>query len=175
MKTEVGKQFTNELAAWRTALKKNTGSEDSSGAGAVMRPSESAFIKVGYDFSATDIDSAFDLDWPVMKWDWLHPTETQKNLMGDALKNRYALICNIFAHFCGTGQGSYCLYLSKVFVSVLSSCCFSVFALSVFMRNDVTIFCVDSWAAIRYEPSRIWAFGAFDENIQLSQIRNRNW
>jgi len=70
------------------------------------QPQTSNFIQIGFDFTESGIDYAFDLDWSVMKWDWLQPSELLKNQLGDVLKQNYTSLCNLFAHYCGVGQGN---------------------------------------------------------------------
>ena len=111
IKSKIGSQWMSEIEAWRDSLKTmkdatNRGGHESHVLLHRAQPQTSNFIQIGFDFTESDIDSAFDLDWSVMKWDWLHPSELQKNQLGDVLKQNYASVCNLFAHYCGVGQGN---------------------------------------------------------------------
>lgn len=112
IKSKIGSQWMSEIEAWRDSLKtmKDATNRGEGHESNVLlhraQPQTSNFIQIGFDFTESDIDSAFDLDWSVMKWDWLHPSELQKNQLGDVLKQNYASVCNLFAHYCGVGQGN---------------------------------------------------------------------
>lgn len=111
VKSTVGMQWVTEIEAWRDSLKtmkqkKNTDGHESNILLHRAQPPSSNLVQIGHNFTESDIDSAFDLDWSVMKWDWLQPTELQKNQIGDVLKSNYAVVCNFFAHYCGVGQGN---------------------------------------------------------------------
>lgn len=98
LNSEDSLRYASEIEAWRESTNNEVESTENE------RPTTS-FIKIGYDFSEDDIQSAFDLDWQSMKWPWLEKsTEAQKNQIGLVLSKRYGLICNIFAHYCGIGQ-----------------------------------------------------------------------
>ena len=120
VKSDIGVNWVTEIEAWRDSLTKMKASSKGEGgqdANIMLhraQPQSSNFIQIGFDFTETDINSAFDLDWSIMKWDWLQPSELLKNQLGDVLKTNYALICNIFAHYCGVGQGMNGLRLDSV-------------------------------------------------------------
>lgn len=70
-------------------------------------PHSARLIKIGFDFTESDVELAFNLDWQIMNWKWLGPmNEIQKNKLGDVIKINYSLICNIFAHYAGIGKGN---------------------------------------------------------------------
>ena len=104
--SEVGSHWAEEIDAWRDSLERM---KETNGTNILVQralPPQSNLIQInGYSFTEADINSAFDLDWGAMKWNWLSPTDHQKNLIGDVLKSHYTLICNIFAHYCGLGKG----------------------------------------------------------------------
>lgn len=103
VKSDIGSHYAEELDAWRNNLRAIDRHEEGVMIGS---GSTSTFIKVGFDFSDDDIDSAFDLDWGNMKWGWLGAvSDSQKNAIGDVMKSNYRLFCNVFAHYCGIGQG----------------------------------------------------------------------
>jgi hypothetical protein len=113
VKSKIGLHWTSEIEAWRESLKTLKAAQE---AGAdketnilvhKAHPPSSNLVQIGFDFSESDINSAFDLDWAVMKWDWLQPSELLKNQLGDALKSNYAMVCNFFTHYCGVGQGNH--------------------------------------------------------------------
>lgn len=68
-------------------------------------PAASQLIKIGFDFTAADVETAFNLDWRGMDWSWIPLGEIEKSKLGDILKSSYSLICNIFAHYAGIGKG----------------------------------------------------------------------
>jgi len=110
--SEVGVHWVNEIEAWRDSLHKMDDSHYRGERGQAntnimlqrAQPASSNLIQIGFDFTSEDIESAFDLDWSTMKWDWFHPSDLLKSQLGDVLKRHYALVCNVFAHFCGIGQ-----------------------------------------------------------------------
>jgi hypothetical protein len=116
VKSEIGMNWANEVQAWRESVDKVKKSSSAKADGSTETssnmllhralPPNSNLIQIGFDFSQSDINSAFDLDWSVMKWDWLQPTDMQKSLLGDVMKTNYALVCNVFAHYSGVGQGN---------------------------------------------------------------------
>lgn len=111
IKSDVGQHWVSEIEAWRESLKSlnaahNSGEDiETNILVHKAHPPSSNLIQIGFDFSESDINSAFDLDWTVMKWEWLQPSDLLKNQLGDALKSNYAMICNFFTHYCGIGQG----------------------------------------------------------------------
>lgn len=127
IKSEIGQHWATEMEAWRDSLRRMKELQGSTGDAAdshmnnliVQRamPPPSNLITIGYNFSESDINSAFDLDWGTMKWQWLKPTDHEKSALGDVLKSYYSLVCNLFAHYCGTGQG----------MLVDMRCCFFLF------------------------------------------------
>jgi hypothetical protein len=101
LNSEDGLRYANEIEAWRESVnnQKSTNRNMQN-----ARPTTS-FIKIGYDFSEADIQSAFELDWQSMKWPWLeNASESHKNQIGRVLSQRYGMVCNVFAHYCGIGQ-----------------------------------------------------------------------
>lgn len=118
-----GQQWAGEIEGWRTNLeevKQQQESEDlRSHAGNLsardraqttlltrkMLPTSSTLVKIG-DFSEADVESAFNLDWQAMTWQWTSSpwSESQKSRLGLILKENYGLICHIFAHYAGVGQ-----------------------------------------------------------------------
>jgi len=114
VKSSIGINFANEMEAWRDSL--NTVKElprDLNNA--VLSPRSRSekpnLVRIGFDFTEDDITSAFSLDWSAMKWNWLSITEHQMNLLGDCLKSHYSLVCNIFAHYAGYGQGIFNIFI----------------------------------------------------------------
>lgn len=111
VRSSAGVSWANEIEAWRTSLErvKASNAEAGSHEGNIIvqrtQPQASNLIQIGFDFTESDINAAFDLDWGVMHWEWLSPSEHRKNQLGDVMKTHYALICNLFAHYCGKGQG----------------------------------------------------------------------
>jgi hypothetical protein len=66
----------------------------------------STLLQIGDLLSPTHVASAFSLDWNNMKWTWFPAMSEQKKIaLHDALKAHYAVICNIFIHYCGVGHG----------------------------------------------------------------------
>ena len=112
VKSKIGSQWMSEIEAWRGSLKAMNNVNSSRGEGQESnvllhraQPQTSNLIQIGFNFTDVDINSAFDLDWTIMRWDWLQPSELLKNQLGDVLKRNYSSVCNIFAHYCGIGQG----------------------------------------------------------------------
>lgn len=112
VKSSTGKYWNSELDAWRATVKNEM---DSSKKKEEVR--RTTFIQVGFDFSAEDVSAAFDFDTKKMQWEWLLAESVEVNMskLMDVLKSHYLLICNIFAHFCGFGQGSLDCNVSFVF------------------------------------------------------------
>lgn len=111
IKSKTGQHWVSEIEAWRESLKTFTAAQNA-GEDAEKNilvhkahPPSSSLIQIGFDFSESEINAAFDLDWTIMKWDWLLPSELLKSQLGDVLKSNYAMVCNLFTHYCGTGQG----------------------------------------------------------------------
>ena len=94
------RKWSNELDNWRERLANaNEGKE-----GRESRSSNLVFIG---ELSAEDIESAFELDWQHITWGWLGmdvKDNTHKDIK-DIIKRNYRLICNIFSHYCGEGEG----------------------------------------------------------------------
>jgi hypothetical protein len=110
IKSKIGLNWSNEIDAWRNTLSSNKNDKKHNTSSNVvlsprMQRKTSNFIKIGFDFTERDIEYAFDLDWGNIKLYWLKPSDHELNLIGDCLKSNYSLICNIFAHYCGSGQG----------------------------------------------------------------------
>ena len=118
IQSKAGKHWAIEIDAWRESLKQlkaahNGDTEVDYDKMLTQRfepQSTTTFIKIGFDFSESDIASAFSLDWNNMRWSWLKLSDSEKNATGDALKKSYAMICNVFAHYCGIGQGMYLIF-----------------------------------------------------------------
>eukprot|EP01039_Chlorochromonas_danica_P003312 gene3312-3633_t len=110
----VGQHWSKEIEIWRTNLAKLKDSTPAAKGSEVdfntsllaqrVMPQTSQLIKIGFDFSQEDLESAFHLDWKVVYWEWIPLGELQKSRVGDILKSNYSLICNIFAHYAGTGK-----------------------------------------------------------------------
>lgn len=111
----VGQHWSKEIEIWRINLAKLKDSTPATKGSEVdfntsllaqrVMPQTSQLIKIGFDFSQEDLESAFHLDWKVMFWEWIPLGELQKSRVGDILKSNYSLVCNIFAHYAGTGKG----------------------------------------------------------------------
>ena len=100
VKSDIGKYWNSELDAWRTSVKDI---DEASKQNEEKRGSH--FIQVGFDFTAEDVNTAFEFDSKNMKWDWITADLTISKLM-EVLRINYLFICNIFAHYCGVGQGT---------------------------------------------------------------------
>ena len=100
VKSDVGKYWNSELDAWRSSVQEI---DDTSKQNEEKKRTH--FIQVGFDFSADDVNTAFEFDAKNMKWDWITGDTNISRIM-DVLRVNYLLICNIFAHFCGVGQGT---------------------------------------------------------------------
>lgn len=124
VQSKAGKHWTIEIDAWRESLKQlkaaHNGEDVDYDKLLTQRfepQSTTTFIKIGFDFSESDITSAFNLDWNNMKWSWLKLSESERNATGDTLKKSYAMICNVFAHYCGIGQGkTHVYYFESVYM-----------------------------------------------------------
>lgn len=104
LESKVGKYYQNEISAWRENIEKLKSAKSFNNNLLSPRKLNSTIIKIGFDFTEDDIIAAFELDWGNMHWDWLTTNKQQINAIGDALKQQYSIICNVFAHYCGTGQ-----------------------------------------------------------------------
>lgn len=108
LKSAHGQYWNSELEAWRINVKNSLDQSSDP-----MLSRGSSFVQVGYDFSKEDIRMAFDLDTKNMKWISLKQYgDAQIIKVIDVLELHYALICNIFAHYCGMGRG-HLILLSK--------------------------------------------------------------
>lgn len=148
VKSKTGQHWMSEIEAWRESQKslkaaQNAG-EDKEANILVHKahPPSSNLIQIGFDFSESDINSAFDLDWAVMRWDWLQPSELLRSQLGDTLKSNYAFICNFFTHYCGVGQGEESnrsnLWFCRKFLLIVHSFLFFM-AFSVGQRYGMTM------------------------------------
>ncbi len=124
--SKCGKNWSGEIDSWREKMRESSHENGESGVKGLgfrnQHNASSSLIKIGFDFTQDDIASAFDLDWSNMKWTWLGSfatSENQRSLLGDALKTRYSVICNIFAHYCGVGQGE-CMPATRQLVRIAS-------------------------------------------------------
>lgn len=119
IRSEEGLKWMTEIEAWRGSLDKMSEAISSSQSVGMYQSNvlvqrsqnqASNFVQIGYDFSLADIESAFDLDWQVMAWDEILGVtinEIIRSQLGEALKSHYQTVCNVFAHYCGTGQGGW--------------------------------------------------------------------
>lgn len=105
--------WSHEIEAWRNNLEPMRGiphAQNDPLKGSVIKQSTTTspanLIKVGFDFTIEDVDTAFNLDWQGMKWKFLAMDEFMKSKLGDVIKCYYSLICNIFAHYAGVGKGN---------------------------------------------------------------------
>lgn len=99
--------WAREIDAWRVNLNKTSGSKakDFNVLAPKVGGNNFRIIKIGFDFSDSDVELAFNLDWKGMSWDWLKPIDSTKSKLGDLLKSNYSLICNVFCHYAGVGKG----------------------------------------------------------------------
>lgn len=104
--------WSSEIQAWRNNLEPMKGiphAQNDPLKGSVITQttttSPANLIKVGFDFTIEDVDSAFNLDWQGMKWKFVTMDEFMKSKVGDVVKCYYSLICNVFAHYAGIGKG----------------------------------------------------------------------
>ncbi len=117
----IQQHWSQEIEAWRINLQhvKDTVGGDFESINATLLaqkavPPSSQLIKIGFDFTQAEVELAFNLDWQAMQWKWLSSStgitnsgnlDLLKSKIGDILKERYALICNIFTHYAGVGKG----------------------------------------------------------------------
>jgi hypothetical protein len=96
-----GKKWITEMEIWRDKLDRDPSLEPS-----VM---ESNLIQIGESFSERDVETAFELDWYQMKWRWLGFSMSEQNMtaLKSAFSRNYAILCHLFAHYCGYGQGNF--------------------------------------------------------------------
>jgi len=107
LKSDIGNYWHSELDAWRSTVKKVDESNQS------HEQNGTSFIQIGFDFFSEDFKTAFDFDSKNMKWDWMKPiNDTHKIKVIDVFKAEYSIICKIFAHYCGFGQGHYPIYIT---------------------------------------------------------------
>eukprot|EP01038_Epipyxis_sp_PR26KG_P005050 gene5050-7047_t len=106
--SDTNKHYLNELELWRDALMNNISNPTKSPRSPRFeKKEESTLVQIGYNFSENDVNTAFELDWSNMKWNSDNIIMTNsfiRSSLGDYLKSNYSLICNIFAHYCGTGE-----------------------------------------------------------------------
>lgn len=107
--SQAGQHWVKEINVWRSNLAQLKSSEqhgdlNTSLLAQRVLPQTSRLIKIGFDFSEADVETAFNLDWKGMQWDWVPLGEAGKSAVGDLLKGSYSLVCNVFAHYAGTGK-----------------------------------------------------------------------
>lgn len=114
LRSEVGIHWASEMSAWRDRLANavvdssgkpiaDSASSSLSPRGGTSSGAMGSFIQVGDD---PDPQSAFELDWGQMKWNWLpssQQTDVQLSHIRMALRNNYQVIIRIFTHYCGSG------------------------------------------------------------------------
>jgi hypothetical protein len=101
VKSEQGIKWATEIELWREKIKRQA-------EGYVATTIDSNLIQIGEIFFDDEIDATFELDWQQMKWGWLNfpLSEQQVTALKRSLRNRYSIVCNLFAHYCGYGQGN---------------------------------------------------------------------
>ena len=94
--SDLGVQFYSAMEAYRE--RKQQEDEDE-----VV--TSSSLLYVG-DFSFDDINSAFELDWRQLNWNWLDISESDFEFhdLKAILSQNYGLVCRIFSHYCGMGK-----------------------------------------------------------------------
>ena len=120
IRSDDGLKWMTEIEAWRDSLNKMNAVVSQSSQSIDMHQNNilvqrsqnqaSNFVQIGYNFSLADIESAFDLDWQVMVWEDIIGAginEVHKSQMGETLRSHYRTVCNVFAHYSGTGQGKW--------------------------------------------------------------------
>jgi hypothetical protein len=97
VKSGNGIRWYTEMEAYRQQERKGDDEDD-------VRSSSLLFVG---EFSARDIDTAFELDWQQMNWGWLGLGESDAEVrdMRSMLRSQYGLLCKIFSHYCGNGTG----------------------------------------------------------------------
>jgi hypothetical protein len=91
-----------------------------------MPKDRSNIVQIGDDFTQADIETAFSLDWRQIKCAWLPSSSSAASTMESValtIKNNYALICKIYAHYCGVGQGGAPVICFMTVGSWFNNCC----------------------------------------------------
>ena len=97
--SEEGLRWHNEMKAWR---EKNQQSNDSN------QTIDTNFVPVGDITTPSDLLTVFHVDWKQINWKWLpfmlH--EENESLLKNCFHINYDIICFLFAHYCGHGEGN---------------------------------------------------------------------
>jgi hypothetical protein len=97
IKSSHGIRWYSEMEAYRRGEEQEEDEDENK---------SSSLLFVG-ELSGRDVDKAFMMDWQQMDWNWLGFSESDLEVreLKVLLKNKYALICKIFSHYCGVGRG----------------------------------------------------------------------
>lgn len=129
VRSDSGKIWTDEMTAWRERLEKPSIAPVGSDVEVpIFSPRiKSSLVQIGEEFSLAEVESAFSLDAQLMSWTWAErmPPATLQSIT-DILRDNYALICNIFLHYCGVGKG----YMFAVHICIHITFCQHFFFLS---------------------------------------------
>ena len=108
--SESGFRWATETDAWRERMAGQEEEDESKKAEISISPRmRSSLVQIGEDFNGADLDTAFQLDWKHVKCSWMAESPSVISTitsLGDVLRPRYAVVCNIFAHYCGVGEGT---------------------------------------------------------------------
>ena len=101
----MGRKWTTEIDCWRTKIQSI---QESGGLRGSKQTIDSNLVLIGEEYSEDDVMSAFQLDWHQMKWKWLDTnfTEQHETMIRRCLQANYGVICRLFSHYCGYGQGT---------------------------------------------------------------------
>ena len=119
LRSELGMQWSSEMNAWRERLQASvvdsagrpvitSGGATSSAAPAMSpvpggtgtaRAAGNFLIQIGDE---PDPESAFELDWSQMRWQW-HEQHSEVAALRAVLRSNYDLVINLFRHYCGSG------------------------------------------------------------------------
>lgn len=102
----MGIKLRDEMKRWRNKSGSSDSNYDENNNNTAF--TNSNFILIGDEYTNEDIQSAFTLDWRQMKWEWLqiHLTENLETQLRRCLESYYGIICCLFIHYCGYGQGN---------------------------------------------------------------------
>lgn len=103
--SSMGVKWATEIETWR---EKSREVQENGGLGYSKRPIDSNLVLIGEVYTEEDVHSAFLLDWNQMRWDSLNMklTEALETQIRRSLLSNYGMICSLFSHYCGYGQGN---------------------------------------------------------------------
>jgi hypothetical protein len=108
-----GIKWAVETEAWRERNRaggEEEYEEEQGAAEALSSRDDYNFVQIGSNFTAADVEMAFSLDVKQIKCSWLPSSSSSVDMMeslAGIAKASYDVICNVYAHYCGVGEGEH--------------------------------------------------------------------